>query len=329
MPAASTLSGASLPGVSFIVPVYNKAPYLKSVLPAIRAQRGDFPREYVFVDDGSSDGSLEIVRRLTEAWPDTVIGTQSNHGSAHATNRAVAMASQPYLKFVDADDLLAHDATERLLRALHESDACLAYGDAQDFTADAPPDLASPLPDATPVRRLRAPLKLALKNSLFNPTQFLARTEAVRAVGGCDEAIVFSQEYSLTLRLAAKWDFLKLDATVAYLPYAAPGRLSDDQAKQLRRVTVACASFLRGHLDISGSLARFACRRAAGRAWKFAHRHLGAGPGSAWFWLNVRSLLGLTGPAADFIERCAAVYDRAPAQEGDIARAGASGAVRQ
>jgi glycosyltransferase involved in cell wall biosynthesis len=308
MPAADNRSP---PGVSFIVPVYNKAPYLEGVLAAIRAQRGDFPRQHVFVDDGSDDGSLEIVRRVTADWPDTVIETQSNHGSAHATNRAVALAAQPYLKFVDADDLLAHDATQRLLTALHGSDACLAYGDAQDYENGAPPDLAAPLPASPPVHELAAPLRLALKNSLFNPTQFLARTDAVRAVGGCDEAIVFSQEYSLTLRLAAKWDFLKLDATVAYIPRAAPGRLSDNQAKQLKRVTVACASFLRDHPDTPPPLARFACRRAAGRAWKYARRRLDARIGSEWYWLNLKSQLDLVGERAAFIERCAKVYDEA------------------
>lgn len=324
-----TAEDRSLPGVSFVVPVYNKAPYLEGVLAAIRAQRGDFPRQYVFVDDGSDDGSLEIVRRQTADWPDTVIEAQSNHGSAQATNRAVALATQPYVKFVDADDLLAHDATDRLLSALHDSDACLVFGDARDFEAGMPPELAAPLPASPPVHRLRAPLRLAIKNSLFNPTQFLARTEAVRAVGGCDEAIVFSQEYSLTLRLAAKWDFLKLDATVAHIPRAAPGRLSDNQAKQLKRVTVACASFLRDHPDTPAPLARFACRRAAGRAWKFAHRHLGSGLGSPWYRLYVRSVLGMTGPAADFIERCAAVYDCAPADAREIAHIGATRRARK
>ena len=209
--------------------------------------------------------------------------------------------------------MLAHDATARLLAALNGSDACLAFGDAVSYEAKTPPDLAAPMPLSADLERLRAPLKLALKNSLFNPTQFLARTEAVRAVGGCDEAIVFSQEYSLTLRLAARWDFLHMAAPVAYLPRTAPGRLSDDGGRQLQRVTLACASFLREHPDIPPQLVRFACRRAAGRAWKFARRHLGARPGSEWHWLNVRSFAAATGDAANFIERCAGVYDRAPA----------------
>jgi len=325
MPAAQggAPNGGGGPGVTFVVPVYNKAPYLEGVLAAIRAQRGGFAREYVFVDDGSDDGSLERLREITKDWPATVIESQRNHGSAHATNRAIALARQPYLKFVDADDLLAHDATDRLLAALAaegSADTCLVYGDAVDYAAEAPPDLAAALPAAPPATRLRAPLKLAMKNSLFNPTQFLARTEAVRAVGGCDETIVFSQEYSLTLRLAARWDFLKLGAPVAYLPRAAPGRLSDDGGRQLQRVTRACASFLREHAETPAPLARFACRRAAGRAWKFARRHLGARVGSEWFWLNLRSQLGLAGPAAEFVERCAAVYDRAALDDRGAAR---------
>ncbi|HUT50317.1 MAG TPA: glycosyltransferase family 2 protein [Alphaproteobacteria bacterium] len=306
-----------MPGVSFVVPVYNKAPYLVGVLAAIRAQRGDFEREYVFVDDGSTDNSLELLRRLTDGWPATVIEAQSNHGSAHATNRAIALAGLPYLKFVDADDLLAHDATDRLLQALHGSDACLAYGEAADYRSDAKPDLDAPLPPSPNIKRLKAPLKLAIKNSLFNPSQFLARTDCLREVGGCDERIVFGQDYTLTLRLAAKWDFLRVAALVAYLPEDAPGRVSEDFARELKDVTFALANFLRDNPSTPERTKRFACQRAAGRAWKYARRHLGARAGSEWYWLNVKSRLDLMGPAADFIERCATVYDRAkPAGNG-------------
>ena len=119
---------AKLPGVSFIIPVYNKAAYLPKVLAAIAAQTGDFPREFIFVDDGSTDDSLNLLRELTQGWKNLTILQQANHGAAHATNRAIERASQPYLKFVDADDLLAAPATEVLLSALAPSDACLAYG---------------------------------------------------------------------------------------------------------------------------------------------------------------------------------------------------------
>ncbi|HEX7008289.1 MAG TPA: glycosyltransferase family 2 protein [Alphaproteobacteria bacterium] len=298
-------------GVSFIVPVCNKAPYLPAVLAAIRAQRGDFPRQYIFIDDGSTDGSAALLDRLTAGWPDTVVERQVNRGSAHATNRAIALARLPFLKFVDADDLIAHDATRVLLEALAPSDACLAFGGRVHYPVDTLPDLTAPL-QAAPTERLRRPLRLALRNSLFNPTQCLARTEAVRAVGGCDERIVWSQEYTLTLRLARRWDFLKVDTTVAYLPREVPGRLSNNPGRQLQRVTLACANFLRDHPDTPAGLKRFACHRAAGRAWKYARRHLGATHFSSWFGRALMSRLGVVGDPVQFIEACAQVYERAP-----------------
>ena len=81
-------------GVSFVVPVYNKAAYLPDVLATIRAQRGDSARQYIFVDDGSTDDSLAILERLTAGWPNTVVVSQENLGSAHAANRGIALAVQ-------------------------------------------------------------------------------------------------------------------------------------------------------------------------------------------------------------------------------------------
>ena len=304
-----TADTKSLPGVSFVVPIYNKARYLPKVLAAIKAQRGGFTRQFVFVDDGSSDNSLDVLRRETKGWPGLVIERQENQGSAGATNRGIARANQPFVKFVDADDLLAHDATQVLLRALAESDACLAFGDAVRFTDPSGIDLAKPLTTTPTVRRLSAPLRRALKNSLFNPTQFLARTECLVEVEGCDENIVHSQEYSLTLRLAHRWDFLEVDAPVAYLLDATDGRLSSNQARQLQRVTRASASFVHDHPDVPRELQLFACRRAATRAWHFARRHRGAKASAKFFSKHIAGRLGLTGDAAAFIETCATVYD--------------------
>jgi len=53
------------PGVSFVCPVYNKEAYLEAVCAAMAAQEGGFDREFIFVDDGSRDRSVEVVRDVT------------------------------------------------------------------------------------------------------------------------------------------------------------------------------------------------------------------------------------------------------------------------
>ena len=43
--------------VSFVVPVFNKSLYLKPVINSLKSQKGDFDKEYIFIDDGSTDDS--------------------------------------------------------------------------------------------------------------------------------------------------------------------------------------------------------------------------------------------------------------------------------
>lgn len=294
--------------------MFNKAPHLVRVLKQIAAQRGDFPRQYVFVDDGSSDNSLDILRQQTSGWENVVIEEQENVGSAGATNRGIALSNQPYIKFVDADDLLTDNATEILLRALCDSDACLIYGGVKRFGENDEIDLSGP-PSDTAVESIAEPLWPALKNSLFNPTQFLARRSAIETVGGCDERVVHSQEYGLTLRLARCWPFLKLDAVVACLPEAASGRLSTNEGRQLQRVTRAVANFLEDYPELPPPVKRFACKRLAGRAWKYARRRGGENMLGRWFWINLAAQLALPRDHAAFAAKCVEAFESAETRE--------------
>ena len=297
----------NLPGVSFVVPVYNKARHLPAVLLQIERQTGDFTRQFVFVDDGSTDGSLEVLRRLTSNWSNTVIHTQSNKGSAGSTNACIALADQPFIKFVDADDLITNEATETLLRALYCTDACLAYGNAAWYRDEADIDLTRHVGNPR-IQLISHPLRLAMKNSMFNPTQSLVRTESVKAVGGCDERVVHSQEYSMTLRLARRWPLMHVDAQVAFIPEEAE-RLSNNEACQLQRVTRALALFLEDYPDTEPQLKRFACRRAAGRAWHYARRKGGVGFKSPWFRQYIKGLFATGKDSVSFIEACCHAFE--------------------
>ena len=64
--------------VSFIIPVYNKSSFLKYVIKCLKNQSGDFEREFIFVDDGSTDNSYEIISSLTKDLGNTQIFRQKN-----------------------------------------------------------------------------------------------------------------------------------------------------------------------------------------------------------------------------------------------------------
>ncbi len=294
--------------VAFVVPVYNKARWLPRVLDQIAAQRGSFAREYIFVDDGSTDGSLSVLKRHTAGWHDVTIIEQANHGPAHATNRGIERATAPFIKLCDADDLLVDDGTAVLLDALRRDERpVLAYGGGEDFDDEADIVLNAPLAGA-PTAVIARPLRPALRRKFFGPAQCLIRTAAVRDCGGCDERIPFAQDYTLALRLAGQGPFLRVGATVAFFPRDVPGRLSANTPRELRDSTTTLARFVADRPQLPWRHKQFACRRAAGRGRRFAARSgVGAGAlrrGNVLYW---RSRLPILRDHSVFIERCAEV----------------------
>ncbi len=304
--------------VSYVITVYNKRPFLPQVIAGLAAQRGDFTREFVFIDDGSTDGSADEIARLTESWRGVKIVTQSNRGSSDATNRGIAEARYPFIKLVDADDVLLPDATSVLLDSLlQHQGAVLAYGRTGLYASqqEAIDRLAEPVPTAVPPRRLEAnplPSQL-LRGFSIGPSNSLFSAAAAQKVGGCD-ARVFTQDYSLVLRLATIGAFVWVGAIVALCPAQAEGRVNDGGPQILHDVNLSIAYFLEDQ-RLSAALARNAVRRATMRAYHWARRREGAGLFSYWTWL--RLLAELPHPAPSLVrESCRAFTLSRPVRPG-------------
>ena len=142
---------------------------------------------------------------------------------------------------------------------------------------------------------------------------------AIPGQGGVHHVNEQWPHYWTALRLARESAFCRVPATVAWMPREAPGRLSTSQARQLQRVTLATAYFLRDNPETPTSSQRYAYRKAAGRAWKWARRRKGEGLGSRWFWRRVLSGVPLAGDYSRRIERCAAVFDSEEERRASIA----------
>ena len=283
------VTGAA-PGVSFVMTVYNKREYLPAVVAGLAAQRGDFQREFIFVDDGSTDGSFEEIVRLTGGWRNARIFSQSNSGPARATNRGVAAARYPLIKLVDSDDVLLPHATAMLRDALlRDRAAVLAWGGVELYAdpADAMARLQAEPPVTADVIEFDA-LPALLRNCDLTPSQSMVRAETVRRLGGCDERVLV-QDYSLFLRLATSGPFVRLAAPVSLAP-AGLGHLGDSQQQALHDINLALFYFLSEH-RVPRRLAAAAVRRGLKRAWRWAHRRERVPALDRSFWLMLKGYL--------------------------------------
>jgi len=286
-------------GVSFVVTVYNKAPYLPAVLSAIFAQAGDYGREYVFIDDGSTDGSFDLLEKLCAGRPAVRLIRQKNAGPAKATNTAVKAATLPWLKIVDGDDLLAPWCAQSLLDAALRLGSRFALGLNVYYPAGRPETFARFRPgDASPHRRdLFAE---CLRNAPGNLTPTLIARDLYWEVGGCDERL-FTQDFSLLLRLAWREPPAALETVVSASPDLAGSRVSGNQRLMLKEINQAMLYFLRETPGLSYGVRHKAVERAFGRAWKWRRRKLGASLASRWFWLYALAKLGLTPLVAPYL----------------------------
>ena len=115
--------------ISIIVPVYNAEKFIRETMDCVRAQT--YPQwELLLVEDGSSDGSADLISKYMEEECDErvrLIRQPSNQGVAKARNRGVQEAAGRYIAYLDADDLWTPEKLERELAFMKEKNAAFVF----------------------------------------------------------------------------------------------------------------------------------------------------------------------------------------------------------
>ena len=110
------------PLVSVIIPVYNVERYLAQCLDSVSHQTYQ-NLEIICVNDGSRDGSPDILRRYADEDARIQVIGKANGGVSRARNDALDCARGEYIMFVDSDDWGEPDACENAVNAMREYDA--------------------------------------------------------------------------------------------------------------------------------------------------------------------------------------------------------------
>lgn len=130
--------------ISIIIPVYNVEGYLETMARSLLAQSWE-NLQVIFSDDGSTDGSLAILKRLAEEDHRVTVITGQNGGVSSARNRALRVAEGDYIGFCDADDSLSPDYLTTLVTLLEEHGAdCAVCGFDRIYEASGKADRMPP-----------------------------------------------------------------------------------------------------------------------------------------------------------------------------------------
>lgn len=188
--------------VSICIPTYNRKVYLRQCLESIRAQTyQDY--EIVIVDDGSTDGTEEMIRQLpyivTYHW-------QENAGVASASNKLLSLAKSRYIVPIGSDDMLTPGAIERMVEVQqNEPEDVIVYGPGlrMDANGVACAKSKGTLYSGYVTRQLFRRIFVHASGSLFPKS-------GMQEAGGLDETLSVAEDYDLMLRLSLKYRFVAL-----------------------------------------------------------------------------------------------------------------------
>ncbi len=206
--------------VSHIVTVYNKEKYLPDTVASLLSQEGGLAREFIFVDDVSTDRSLAVIEDATRGRPDVIIVRNSeNKGPSVRLNQGAKLARGQFLHFLDSDDMVPRNGIRVMHKATVDSGADFLYGKWK-WTHKPGSELREErIPDDENIRTVLSddPLETIL-HGRNRRMCLMARRAVFERAGGADER-VFIQDESLPLRLAIHAKrFARISAHVNLIP---------------------------------------------------------------------------------------------------------------
>lgn len=182
--------GPGEPRVSLVTVVRNGVQTIERTIRSVLEQTFD-GIEYLIVDGGSSDGTLDIVRRYEARLAGWV--SEPDRGISDAFNKGVAAAQGRYVGLLNADDWMEPDQIERAVAALERSRAAFVFGDLLCHEGDGrPKHRIAGDPDYRQRIRYRMP-------EVNHPTMLVVRT-AYETVGPFDLRYTAAMDYDWLLR---------------------------------------------------------------------------------------------------------------------------------
>lgn len=204
---------------TYIVLIQNDEDNILDLVNSLKKVDGNFRKEYIFVDDGSTDESLSILKMAVNDLPRTTIITQSNQGPAVSINKASNLATGDYIHFVEGSEILHSESTSVLL------ESCLNFG-AQVVLGGVAPNAFVEKKITEEGYLIEKPIESILlwkspDICRIGKSGTLVSRDLLDKVGKADNS-VYSQNMSLSLRCAKNSKFAYVPADITYIASKKP-----------------------------------------------------------------------------------------------------------
>ena len=234
------------PTVSVVIPLYNHALYIEATVNSVLNQTVA-AHEIIVIDDGSSDQSADIMRRLCLRHPQIIFWSWPNQGAHHTLNSGVFRASGEFVSVLNSDDLYAPDRLAACLAAVAHGDAVDVVASVTSFIDASGEAIVNPWYDhALAFYRDAKDLPIALlhANFLVSTSNFFVRRTIFEALGGF-APLRYAHDLDFALRLVlARKNFVFVDRPLLAYRLHGSNTISENKEKEDLERAVVFALFL-------------------------------------------------------------------------------------
>jgi glycosyltransferase involved in cell wall biosynthesis len=259
--------GNIFPIISVITPSFNSGKYLEQAIRSVLAQNyPDF--EHIVVDGGSTDGTLEILKK----YPHLKWISEPDKGQSHAMNKGFAMSTGDIIVYLNADDYFEPEAFNTVIKYFDkEKGNYIVVGDCNVI-------------DVSGRSSIIKDIKISFFEMLqwwrysfpYNPSSYFYYREVQAKVGPFDETNQYSMDYDFLLRAALHYNFCKINTTLGNFRFIEGTKTHDYSSKNPQVVNKTVSKKYWKHLSISDGL-RIRLLYLKYWAWRFKLKCMNAG----------------------------------------------------
>jgi glycosyltransferase involved in cell wall biosynthesis len=219
-PEEEMSGGALWPRLSVVTPSLNQGEFLERTIRSVLLQ--NYPNlEFFVVDGGSTDGSVEIIRKYEQFITRWV--SEPDRGQSHAINKGFALSSGQIMCWLNSDDFFMPGTLRYVAQQLAGDGAFAIVGHAlKVYTDGRPPYLLKGKYESP--RRL---LEFWKGYTMHQPSIFWRR-EVFEKVGLLDEGRRYTMDFDYWVRIARHFDFVNVDRILSGVTYHEKAKTGDN-----------------------------------------------------------------------------------------------------
>lgn len=188
--------------ISIVTTNYNTDKYLEETIKSVLNQKGDFELEYIITDGGSTDNSLDIIKKYKDRLKYI---SEKDKGQSDGINKGLKMATGDIVAFLNADDVYTDGALDKVVTYFKENPDCMWLTGYCKIIDENGKQIKKYITEYKN-RRLRKFTfeQLLIENCISQPATFWRR-KLHDEVGYIDESLHYSMDQDLWARFASKY----------------------------------------------------------------------------------------------------------------------------